>query len=331
MAKIDFSIVIPVYYNEGCLIPLMRSLTTAVFEANPNYSGEIIFVDDGSGDGSLQELRSIQAEFPVTVTIIKLTRNFGQSSALLAGYDHAKGDCVVTMAADGQEPPEMINEMLRVFFEENYEIVICARAGRDESTYRKVTSHLFYYLMRKLAFKNMPQGGFDFWLMGRRALEAFSRNSDAHSFLPARVLWMGFRTKFLSYRRLERFTGVSRWTFANKLTVFLDGMIGYSFAPIRIMSLLGCIVSLLGFVYAGLILVDALLLGNPVKGWAPLMITVLVIGGFQMIMLGIIGEYIWRTLAQARGRDAYLIDAIYEPAAIATHSNSTGRPGNIQL
>jgi len=330
MANIDYSIVIPVYYNEGCLIPLMRSLTTAVLEANPNYSGEIIFVDDGSGDSSLQELRSIQVEFPATVTIIKLTRNFGQSGALLAGYDHAKGDCVITMSADGQEPSEMINEMLKAFFEENYEIVICARTGRDESTYRKVTSHLFYYLMRKLAFKNMPQGGFDFWLMGRRALEAFSRNSDAHSFLPARVLWMGFRTKFLSYRRRERLTGVSRWTFANKFTVLLDGMIGYSFAPIRIMSLLGCIVSLLGFVYAGLILVDTVLLGNPVKGWAPLMITVLVIGGFQMIMLGIIGEYIWRTLAQVRGRDAYLIDAIYEADTAATRPDPTG-PGSIQL
>lgn len=330
MANIDYSIVIPVYYNEGCLIPLMRSLTTAVFEVNPNYSGEIIFVDDGSGDGSLQELQQIRKEFPYVVRIIKLTRNFGQNGALLAGYDHAKGDCVITMSADGQEPPEMVNEMLKAFFEENYQIVICARAGRDESLYRKVTSHLSYYLMRKVAFKNMPQGGFDFWLMGRRALEAFSRNSDAHSFLPARVLWLGFRTKFLSYRRRERLTGVSRWTFANKFTVLLDGMIGYSFAPIRIMSLLGCIVSLLGFAYAGLILVDTLLIGNPVKGWAPLMIMVLVIGGFQMIMLGIIGEYIWRTLAQVRGRDAYLIDAIYEADAAATHPDSTV-PGSIQL
>lgn len=323
MAKIDYSIVIPVYFNEGCLVPLMRSLTTAVFEVNPNYTGEIIFVDDGSGDGSLQELRSIQAEFPAIVTIIKLTRNFGQGGALLAGYDYAKGNCVITMSADGQEPSEMINEMLKAFFEENYEIVICARAGRDESTYRKVTSRLFYYLIRKMTFKNMPRGGFDFWLMGRRALEAFSRNSDAHSFLPARVLWLGFRTKFLAYRRRKRIAGVSRWTWANKFTLLLDGMMGYSFAPIRIMSLVGCVFSLLGFVYAGLITIDILLLGNPIKGWAPLVILVLVIGGFQMIMLGVIGEYLWRTLAQVRGRDAYLIDAIYEANFAAAHPDPT--------
>jgi polyisoprenyl-phosphate glycosyltransferase len=328
--KRRYSIVIPVYYNEGCLIPLMQSLKTAVLDANPDYSGEIIFIDDGSGDGSLQELQQIQKEYPSVVRIIKLTRNFGQGGALLAGYDHAKGECVITMSADGQEPAEMVNEMLKAFFEESYEIVICARAGRDESLYRRVTSHLFYYVMRKVTFKNMPQGGFDFWLMGRRALDAFNRNSDAHSFLPARVLWMGFKTKFLTYRRRERLTGASRWTFAKKLTLLLDGMMAYSFAPIRIMALVGCVFSLLGFVYAGLIMIDTLLLGNPVKGWAPLMIMVLVIGGFQMIMLGVIGEYLWRTLAQVRGRDAYLIDVIYEADDAAAHGDSTG-PGGIQL
>jgi polyisoprenyl-phosphate glycosyltransferase len=302
----------------------MRALTSVVLQANPKHVGEIIFVDDGSGDGSFEELRNIQREFPVLITIVKLTRNFGQPGAILAGYAHAKGKCVVTMSADGQEPPEVVNEMLRAFFQEGYEVVICARAGRDESLYRKITSHLFYYLMRKVTFKNMPKGGFDFWLMGRRALEAFNRNSDAHSFFPARILWMGFRTKFLTYRRRERFTGVSRWTFANKFTVLLDGTMGYSFAPIRIMSLVGCIFSLLGFVYAGLITVDTLLLGNPVKGWAPLMIMVLVIGGFQMIMLGVIGEYLWRTLAQVRGREAYLIDTIYEANTAAVAPEAPG-------
>jgi len=322
MNNVDYSIVIPVYYNEGCLIPLMRSLSTVVLQAQPNRSGEIIFVDDGSGDGSLQELRSIQQEFPALVRIIKLTRNFGQIGATLAGYNHAAGRCVITMAADGQDPPELINEMLSAFFEEDYEIVICARAGRDESLYRNLTSRFFYSLMRRLTFKNMPPGGFDVWLMGRRALQAFMRNGDAHPLLQGRVLWLGFKTKFLSYRRRERLAGISRWTFGNKFTVLLDGIMAYSFAPIRVMSLAGCLFSLLGFVYAGLILIDSLLLGNPVKGWAPLMIVVLVIGGFQMIMLGVIGEYLWRTLAQVRGRDPYLVEAIYEAGAAASSSDS---------
>lgn len=312
MDNIDYSIVIPVYYNEGCLIPLMRSLQTAVLEANPDYKGEIIFVDDGSGDGSLQELRSIQAEFPTTVTIIKLTRNFGQASALLAGYGYAKGKCVITMSADGQDPPEMINDMLKAFFEENYEIVICTRLGRDESPYRIIISRLFYYIMRRTTFKDMPKGGFDFWAMGRRAVEALLRNSDNHSAFQERLLWMGYKTKSISYRRRKRLAGVSQFTFAKKCGALLDLILSHSFAPIRIMSLVGCLVSLLGFGYAGLILVDGLFFGNPVKGWAPLMIVILVMGGFQMVMLGVVGEYLWRTLEQVRRRDLYLIDTIYE-------------------
>lgn len=315
MDKIDYSIVIPVYYNEGCLVPLMESLNKLVFQADSKRAGEVIFVDDGSGDNSFTELQQIQNEFPAIVTIIKLTRNFGQASALLAGYKFAKGECVITMSADGQEPPEMINDMLRAFFEERYEVVICARAGRDESRYRIITSHLFYYLMRKLTFGNMPKGGFDFWLLSRRASEALLRNADANPFYQGQILWMGFKTKFISYRRRERLAGVSQFTFGRKLNGLLAGVLEYSFAPIRIMSLAGCIFALLGFAYAGAILIDRFVFGSrtPVQGWAPLMIMILVMGGFQMIMLGIMGEYLWRTLAQVRKRDMYLIDAVYGP------------------
>lgn len=312
MSGIDYSIVIPVYYNEGCLVPLMQSLDAAILESNPGYIAEIIFIDDGSGDGSFAELQSIQGHYPNVVTIIKLTRNFGQASALLAGYKHASGKCIITMSADGQEPPEMVNDMLKAFFDEKYEVVICARAGRDESRYRIITSRLFYYLMRKLTFQDMPKGGFDFWLLSRRSLDALLRNVDVNPFFQGHVLWMGFKTKILTYRRRERLSGESKFTFGKKLNGLLAGVLQFSFAPIRIMSLAGCVFALLGFVYAGLIFVDALLLGNPVKGWSPLMIMVLVIGGFQMIMLGIMGEYLWRTLAQVRRRDTYLIDAIYQ-------------------
>jgi polyisoprenyl-phosphate glycosyltransferase len=297
----------------------MRTLETRVLRAQPALSGEVIFVDDGSEDGSFEELKAVQKEFPAIVTIIKLTRNFGQVRALLAGYNHARGHCVITMSADGQDPPEMINDMLEVFFKERYEIVICARSSRDESRYRAVTSRLFYSLMRKLTFQNMPEGGFDFCLMGRRALDAFIRNCDSYPFFQGQILWTGYKTKFLSYRRRERLAGISRWTFAKKFTYLLDGMLAYSFVPIRMISLAGCAFSVLGFAYAGIIAIDRLFLGNSVKGWAPLMIVVLVMGGFQMIMLGIIGEYLWRTLAQVRRRDMYLVEAVYEPPALKSN------------
>lgn len=312
MDNTDYSIVIPVYYNEGCLAPLMRSLKTMVLEANPNYRAEIIFVDDGSGDASFEELRRIQTELPETVTIIKLTRNFGQAGALLAGYHHAKGKCVISMAADGQEPPEMINEMLRAFFEENYEVVICARSGRDESAYRIITSRIFYYVMQKLTFSDMPKGGFDFWLLSRRASETMVRNSDFQPFFQGDILWMGFRTKTMSYRRRKRLAGASRLNFRKKYNAFFAGLLSHSFAPIRFMSLAGCTLAFLGFIWAAYIVMDYLQGGHALKGWPPLMIMILVIGGLQMVMLGLIGEYLWRTLEQVRRRDMYLIDAFYE-------------------
>ena len=293
-------------------MPLMQSLQAVVFQANPDRIGEVIFVDDGSDDRSFEELCKLQSSFKTRVTIIKLTRNFGQASALLAGWQHAKGECVITMSADGQEPPELINDMLKAFFNEGYETVICERVARAESSYRIVTSRLFYYLMRKLTFTNMPKGGFDFWLVGRRPLETLLRDSDVNPFFQGHLLWMGYRTKFLSYRRRERLAGISQFTFGKKVQGLLAGVLEYSFAPIRIMSLAGCTLALCGFVYAGLILINRLAFGNPVKGWAPLMIMVLVLGGCQMIMLGIMGEYLWRTLAQVRRRDMYLIDAIYD-------------------
>ena len=327
MDNIDYSIVIPVYFNEGCLKPLVQSLTTVVLHGNQNRRGEIIFVDDGSGDGSLEELRQIQNDAPDTVTILKLTRNFGQASALLAGYGHAQGKCVITISADGQEPPETINEMLKAFFDENYEVVICARASRNETSYRIITSRLFYYVMRKLTFSNMPKGGFDFWLLGRRALEGLIRNADAHPFLQAQVLWMGFRTKVIPYHRRERITGASRFSFGKKYTAALAGILAYSPAPIRLISMAGATFAILGFVYAACIGIGYLISGNPVKGWSPLMITVLVMGGMQMVMLGVIGEYLWRMSLQVRRQDRYVIDAVYgretpesNSSAVANHS-----------
>jgi dolichol-phosphate mannosyltransferase len=202
--------------------------------------------------------------------------------------------------------------MLEAHFEEQFEIVACARQGRDESWYRVLSSKLFYALMRKLSFSNMPPGGFDFLLLGRRAREVLLRNQEAYPFLQGQVLWMGFKTKLIKYRRQERKIGRSRWTFGKKITALINGVIGYSFLPIRLMSGMGILMALLGFLYAVSIFVTRIFWGHPVQGWAPLMIVVLIIGGVQMLMLGVIGEYLWRTLAQVRNREPYIIETIYD-------------------
>src|SRR5690348_2941314 len=150
--SIDYSIIVPVYYNEGSLRRLLAAIWQDVIFVNPDLNGEIIFVDDGSGDGSFAELQELQTEYPTLVRIVKLTRNFGQVNALLAGYSVAKGHCVVSISADGQDPPRLTNQMLEGFFGEGYEIVVCARREREESLYRRATSAFFYWMIRKLSF-----------------------------------------------------------------------------------------------------------------------------------------------------------------------------------
>lgn len=309
---VDFTIAIPVYYNQGCLIPAFRDLEEQVFAKQQGKTYEVIYINDGSKDLSMDELLSIQRENPELVRIINLTRNFGQTNALMAGFSYARGKCVIAMSADGQDPPNIINDMLSAHFEEGYDVVIGTRSGRDESLDRVITSRIFYALIKRMIFPEMPSGGFDFTLMSRRALEIFMHNSRAHFFYQGQILWMGFRTKFIDYYRHTRIAGKSRWTFGKKITYLIDGVLAFSFIPIRIMSLAGITLACLGFLYALIVLLNKLIYGNPIQGWTPLMIVVLVLGGFQSLMLGIIGEYLWRTMAQVQNRDMYVIDSIYE-------------------
>jgi len=311
-SDLDYSIVIPVYFNEGSLRQTMRLLAEEVLGCNPGRRGEVVFVDDGSGDGSLEVLTELRQRNPDLIRVIKLARNFGQLNAIIAGLAHARGECAVVMAADGQDPPSLVNEMLSAHFDERYEVVICTRQERDESLGRTLASRLFYWLIRKLSFPDMPLGGFDFLLLGRRARDAVLRNWEAHAFFQGQVLWTGFRPKFLRYHRRERISGKSRWSLGSKITYLIDGVVAYSFFPIRLMSFVGILVALAGFFYALLILVMKLAGGVSTYGWAPLMIVILVIGGVQMLLLGIIGEYVWRTLAQSRNREPYIIEEIFE-------------------
>lgn len=310
--RVDVSIVIPVYFNEGLLKSTMDGLKRVVIDANPERRFEVVFVDDGSGDGSYGELLEIRQAHPGLVRIIKLTRNFGQPSARMAGLNHARGRAVVSMSADGQDPPDLINTMIEHHFSGAAEIVVCARKGRDESWYRVVTSRVFYALMRWLSFPNMPSGGFDYVLLGRKALDAILRNQEANPFFQGQILWTGFPIEFLEYHRRKREVGKSRWTFGKKLTLLIDGVMSYSFLPIRLMSAAGLTVAMAGFFYAAYLIVKNLAWGTRVLGWTTLMVVILVTSGIHMLMLGIIGEYVWRTLAQARRRDPYIIEEVLD-------------------
>lgn len=311
----DVSIVLPVYFNQENLPRTLTMLKSDVVDIHPDMKFELVFVDDGSGDKSLEVLLDLQRQHPRLVRVIKLTRNFGQASALWCGYSHARGRYIVSMSADGQDPASLVNAMIDGHQKEGYEVVICTREERDESVYRVATSWIFYWLIRKFSFPNMPAGGFDFVSMTRRALDVFLANREAHPFFQGQILWMGFTPKMIPYKREARLGGKSRWTFRKKLTYLIDGVLSYSYAPLRMMSLLGLLTALAGFAYAIVVAVARLVGALPQVGiLTPLLVVVLVMGGMQMLMLGIIGEYIWRSLAQARNRPLYVVDRVFEAA-----------------
>ena len=277
---------------------------------HPDKAFEVVFVDDGSGDGSYTELLALHHENADLVRVVKLTRNFGQVNAVVAGMYHARGECTVTLSADGQDPPDLINDMLMAYTTEGFQIAIASRASREESQFRVLTSRLFYTLMQKLAFPQMPVGGFDFVLLGPKAKKAFMENVEAHMFFQGQILWTGFPFKRFEYVRRERTAGRSRWTLGRKVTYFIDGILSHSYVPLRCMSVLGIGVAMVGFLYALVVIGNKLFWGNAVQGWTPLMVVLLVLGGVQMLMLGIIGEYLWRTLAQARNRTPFVVESV---------------------
>jgi dolichol-phosphate mannosyltransferase len=306
-AHIDYTVVVPVYFNEGSLTEVAANLRQEILEGLPNHAGQILFVDDGSGDGSFEVLRTLQAQHPSDIRVVKLSRNFGSQNACWCGISLARG-AVLILSADGQEPAASGRAMLQAHLEEGYEVVFGARESRDESAYRKVTSRISYWLLRRLSFPDLPSSGVDVFALGERARRELLRNYHTQGYLTGQILRLGFRRKTVGYPRLARKHGTSRWSFSRKLTHLLDGIFGYSFIPIRAISLIGALFALLGMIYAVALGVSNLVLGSPVKGWTALMTTVLTIGGLQMFMLGMIGEYLWRTFAQVRGVSPYIVE-----------------------
>jgi len=321
---VDYSLVIPVYNNAGSLEQLVDRLHEELVDPLSTLSCEIVFVEDGSSDESYETLLALRKRYPSLIRVVKLTRNFGQPAARLAGLRHARGQRVISMAADGQEPPAVAKQMLERSIEKSAEVVIGARAGRDETWFRKVTSNLFFGLMRNVSFQNMPSGGFSFVLLGRRALDALLANQESHPFFQGQVLWLGYTPEVIHFHRPARLDGKSGWTFRKKLTLLIDALVSYSFLPIRVMSLVGVSVAFTGLLYSVLLLFKKLVFGTVVQGWAGIMIAVLVIGGIQILMLGVIGEYLWRTLAQSRGRDEYVIESCSDDRP-ETGSSDVGR------
>lgn len=301
------SFVIPVYRNAGALQPTYEKVRT-ICASLQGYSYEFVFVDDGSDDGSLAELLSLR-DRDDRVRVVTFTRNFGQMAALLAGLKAAAGDVVITLSADLQDPPELIPQMVSNY-EHGSEIVMCYRKDREDGLMARITSRLFYRIVR-ISFPQIPAGGFDFVLLARTVVDAFNSIEARNRFFQGDLLWFGHRTTCLPYTRLKRTIGRSQYTFAKRFKNSMDAILDSSYLPIRFISLVGVVVALTGFVYAVDIAYTRIWRSTPFTGWAPIMILILIIGGLLMVMLGIIGEYVWRIYDEVKGKPNYVIRTTY--------------------
>jgi glycosyltransferase involved in cell wall biosynthesis len=307
MAKV--SVIVPVYFNEESLEPLFLELTQVERALKEKgHELELIFVDDGSGDNSLRELLKIKERRNAT-RIIKLTRNFGAMNAAKTAYQHVTGDCAIGIAADLQDPPELIPAMVEKW-EAGAKFVLCARNHREDPLGSKVFSYIYYRLLRRFVIKDYPTQGFDMTLLDRTMLP-YIQNSGKHINLPLLEYWLGFKPEVIYYQRREREHGKSRWSFAKKLKVCFDSIFGFSIVPIRLISMVGFIVSILSFAYGSLVLVSALLGKTQVPGFASIVILVSFLLGLVIVMLGIIGEYLWRIFDETNRRPGAVIDEIY--------------------
>ncbi len=299
------SLVIPVCRNEGTLSITYNKVTNVFNNELNSYKPEFIFINDGSDDGSLNELLLLKKK-DSSIKIISLSKNFGQTAALIAGFKKASGAMAVLLSADLQDPPELIVQMVRSC-ESGNKIVICHRINRDDSVLSVITSKLFYSLIH-LANPRIPKGGFDFVLITRQVIDVFNSLNDRNRFFQGDILLLGFPTQFLPYSRLKRTIGKSQWSISKKLKYFIDGLLNVSYFPIRAISLIGFTFSFLGFLYALIVIYLRLNDKIPMEIYSMVITLLLLIGGLIMVMLGIVGEYIWRIYDETKKRALYIIE-----------------------
>lgn len=304
MSKI--SIVVPVYYNADTLELLYADMKEKVLGQIGDY--EIVFVDDGSGDNSWEVMNSLR-EKDDNIKCVKLSRNFGEHAALLAGLSASTGDCAVTKQADLQEDSTLILEMYESWKKGN-KVVLAIREDRKESKSKVFFANLYYSIVRKMVNKNMPSGGCDGYLVDRKVIEVLERLDEKNSSLTLQVMWVGFKTDMIYYVRKDREIGKSRWTLSKKIKLVADSILSFSYAPLRIMMGIGVAFDVLALILLISVLVEKFTVGTPVQGWASIMCILLFGFGIIMLMLGIVGEYVWRALDASRNRPPYIVDEV---------------------
>jgi polyisoprenyl-phosphate glycosyltransferase len=300
------SVVVPVKNEENGILPFVDRVGPILDAISADSGWEILFVDDGSTDATLAAIVAANMRDP-RVRALSLSRNFGKEAALSAGLDHARGNAVIPMDADMQDPPEVLPEMVAKW-REGHEMVFGVRRSRDEdSLAKRVTAGLFYRAHNMVSADKIPENAGDFRLMDRKVVDVIRAMPERNRFMKGLFAWAGFHQAAVEYDRAERETGKTKFNYWKLWTLALDGITSASTVPLRIWSYVGALVALFAFGYGTFLAVDTMMFGNSVPGYASIMTSVLFLGGIQLISLGVLGEYVGRILTETKQRPLYVV------------------------
>ena len=303
------SIVVPLHNEAASLARLHAELVEVAraLAANHTLACEIIYVDDGSRDDTLAIVHQLPAS-AADVQVVSLSRNFGKEAALLAGLDHARLGAVLFIDGDGQHPTALIERLVRHWLDDGYDVVYTAKAHRaNESATRRLLVKGFYTLINWGAHTKIPENAGDFRLLSPRAVNALRRLPERNRFFKGLSSWIGFRQIRIDYQPAPRTDGRSTWNVRSLIGLSIDGLTAFSVAPLRVATLLGLLLALTAFIYGGQIIYETWMYGEKVPGYPSLFVGVMVLGGVQLIMLGVVGEYIGKILYEIKGRPVYFV------------------------
>ncbi|MBK9584654.1 MAG: glycosyltransferase family 2 protein [Alphaproteobacteria bacterium] len=300
------SIIIPCY-NEQEVIRLCHERVTSALAPLP-YDLEIIYINDGSRDNTYEILKEINAS-DKRARVLNLSRNFGKEAAMTAGIDAARGDALIILDADLQDPPELIPELIRIWKEEGADVVYGQRVEREgETWFKKATASGFYKLMNNISAMELPRNTGDFRIMNRRAVEALKQLREHHRFMKGLFAWIGYRQVALQYNRHPRAAGTTKWNYWKLSNFAMEGITSFSIVPLRIATFAGFLISLMAFGYGSFILLKTLMFGRDLPGYTSLMVMITFLSGIQLLTIGILGEYIGRIFGETKNRPLYFIE-----------------------
>lgn len=321
----SISVVVPVY-NEAAVLPEFHRRLAAVLDSL-GAPAEIVYVNDGSSDGSMALLAALHAA-DARVAVVDLSRNFGKEAAMSAGLDHAGGDAAVVIDADLQDPPELIPDMIRAW-REGHDVVLMRRRNRaQESWLKKATAHAFYRAIGRIGSIDIPENVGDFRLLSRRAVAAVRRFPERSRFMKGLFAWIGFPCREIEYDRDGRYAGATKWSYWRLWNFALEGITSFSVIPLKFASYIGFATALAAFAYGGYFVAKTIFLGDPVPGFPTLIAVVLLLGGLQLMALGIIGEYLARMFIEVKQRPLYFVQRRLPPSRpLAVPPAADARPG----